>query len=71
MENSTTMEDQAITYTDNDGHQISDINILAKLCDEAGDVSPDIRNCLMAYSLNTSTKQLESVYKLFLKPVIV
>ena len=63
-------EDQALVYIHRDGQQISDVDILANLCQEAGAVSTEIQNCLKAYSLNTSTKQLENLLKQFKKPVI-
>ena len=67
----TSVEDQPIVSIDMNGVQMSDTNILADLCEEAGRTSIEIRNCLKTYSLNTPTKQLECLFKHFKKPLIV
>ena len=70
MENDTN-ETPEVTYINRNGIEISDINILTELCDEAGSASIDIRNCLKSYSLNTATKQLKCTFNQFKKPIIV
>ena len=70
MENSTD-ESQEIVYIERNGVQICDTNILAELCEEAGQLSNDIKNCLQIYTLNTPTKQLKSMYSHIKKPLII
>ena len=53
------------------GLQVSNSSILTGLIEEAESASHDVKNCLKSYCLNTSTKQLRSMFHNTKKPVIV
>ena len=53
------------------GTNISNIDILAQLCVDAEKSSTDVRDCLRAYNLKSSTKHLKSLFNSFNKPIIV
>ena len=69
MTNNEPHEDE-VSITIN-GLQVSNSSILTGLIEEAESVSHDVKNCLKTYCLNTSTKQLRSMFHNTKKPVIV
>ena len=73
METPTTVdvESQQSIYIERNDVRICDTNILSDLCNEAGNVSNDVRNCLSIYRLNTPTKQLKSMFNQCKKALIV
>ena len=53
------------------GEELDNKDILAKLCIDAESISTDIRDCLRAYDLELTTRQLKVAFHAFQKNVIV